>query len=77
MRTAIWPIVLRARLYAPPKRLRAEQHVNAERTALPHEAVEQQRRFLRELVVLGEEFLELVDDRAGSAASIVGPAAAR
>ena len=33
-----------------------------ERTALADEPVEQQRRFLRELVVLDEELLELVDD---------------
>ena len=53
----------------PAQRLRAEQDVHAERTALPHQAVEQQRDFLGDLVVLDEELLELVDDRAGCAAS--------
>ena len=47
----------------PAERLRAEQHVHAERPALPHQAVEQQRRLLGDLVVLDEELLELVDDQ--------------
>jgi hypothetical protein len=44
-------------------RLRAEDHVDAERSALAHETVEQERCFLRDLVVLDEELLELVDDQ--------------
>ena len=42
--------------------LRAEEDVDAEGPALAHQAVEQQRRLLGELVVLDEELLELVDD---------------
>ena len=62
--------------------LRAEDDVDAERTALPDQAVEQQRDFLGDLVVLDEELLELVDDeqdarqrhfRAGPRDSRSGP----
>ena len=63
MRTAIWPMVLRAKRIGPAERLRAQQHVNAERPALPHQPVEQQRRLLRNPVVFDEQFLELVDDQ--------------
>ena len=37
--------------------------VDAERPALPDQAVEQQRGLLGDLVVLDEELLELVDDQ--------------
>ena len=37
--------------------------MHAERTALPHQAVQQQGDFLGDLVVLDEELLELVDDQ--------------
>ena len=60
----------------PAERLRAEQDVDAERPALADEAVEQQRRFLRELVVLDEELLELVDDQQDARQS-ARPAARR
>src|SRR5678815_851222 len=40
--------------------------MNAERAALPHDAVEQQGCGLRDLVVLHEELLELVDEKQGS-----------
>ena len=43
------------------ERLRAEQHMNAERAALPHDAVQQHRRALRDAVFLGEIFLKLVN----------------
>ena len=58
--------------------LRAEQDVDAERPALAHQAVEQQRRFLGELVVLDEELLELVDDqqRCAASAAVAGLAVA-
>ena len=41
--------------------------MNTERTALAHQPIEQHRRILRELVILGKEFLKLVDhqQRAG------------
>src|SRR5438045_6400675 len=42
--------------------LRAHEDVHAERPALAHEAVEQERRFLGELVVFDEELLEFIDD---------------
>ena len=35
----------------PRQRLRAEQHVNAKRPPLPHQAIEQQRRVVRDPVV--------------------------
>ena len=53
--------------------LRAEQHVEAERAALPHEAVEQKRCFLGELVVLDEELLELVHDQENPRHSFIWP----
>ena len=37
--------------------------MDPERPALPHQAVEQERRLLGELVLLDEELLELVDDQ--------------
>jgi hypothetical protein len=43
--------------------LRAEDDVDAERSALAHESIEQQRCFLRDLVVLDEELLELIHDQ--------------
>ena len=43
--------------------LRAEQDVDAERPALPDQAVEPERGLLRQLVLLDEELLELVDDQ--------------
>jgi len=46
----------------PSERLRAEQDVEPERPALADEPVEQQRRILRNAIVLDEELLELVDD---------------
>ena len=45
------------------ERLRTEQHMNSERSALPHQPVEQQRGRLRVLVVLDEELLEFVHDQ--------------
>ena len=47
----------------PGQRLGTQQHVDAKRTALPHQAVQQQRGVLGDLVVLHEELLELVDDQ--------------
>ena len=53
--------------------------MDAERAALANEAVHQQRRFLGELIVFSEEFLELVDNEqdarqrfAGMGVAIVG-----
>ena len=43
--------------------LRAQEDVDAEGPALADQAVEQQRDLLRDLVVLDEELLELVDDQ--------------
>ena len=45
------------------ERLGAENHVHAEGTALPDEPIENQRGFLRELVVFDEDFLKLVDQQ--------------
>ena len=45
------------------ERLRAEQHVNAERATLAHNAVEQQRRALRDAIVLHEQLLKLVNQQ--------------
>jgi len=39
------------------KRLRAEQHVDAEGAALPNDPIHEQRSGLRNLIVLDEEFL--------------------
>ncbi len=47
----------------PAEGLRAQQHVDAERPALPHQPVQQQRRLLGDAVVLDEQLLELVDDQ--------------
>ena len=47
----------------PAQRLRAQQHVDAERPALPHQAVQQQGRLLGDAVVVDEQLLELVDDQ--------------
>ena len=58
------------------ERLRTEQHVDAERAALPHEAVEQQRRVLGQLVVGDEQLLELVDDQQRARHRHVGHGAA-
>ncbi len=66
MRTAICPIVLRARPKTPPSVWEPEHHVDAERTALANELFQQHRGVLGELVVLGEEDLELVDDQHGA-----------
>ena len=57
--------------------LRAEQDVHAEGPALPHQAVQQQRRLLGDLVVLDEELLELVDDQQDARAAAVRPLACR
>ena len=43
--------------------LRSEQHVNAKRASLPHDAIEEQRGRLRDGVVLDEEFLELINEQ--------------
>ena len=48
------------------QRLRAQDHVHAEGAALTHQSIEQQRRFLRHLVLFNEEFLELVHDQQGA-----------
>jgi hypothetical protein len=56
------------------ERLRAEQHMDAERAALPHDAVEEQRSGLRDGIVLDEEFLELVDDQQRRGIGSVPPA---
>ena len=48
---------------AAADRLRPEHHVHAERAALADEPVDQHRCVLRQLVVLAEELLELVDDQ--------------
>ncbi len=45
------------------ERLRAEKHVDAERAALAHDAVEEKRRSLGDGIVLDEKLLELVDDQ--------------
>ena len=50
----------------PAEGLRAEQHVDPERTALPHQPVHQQPAILGDLVVLDEEFLKFVDDQQDS-----------
>ena len=63
MRTAIWPMRAAGQRIGAGQRLRTQQHMDAERAALAHEAVEQQRRVLGELVVGDEEFLEFVDDQ--------------
>ena len=44
------------------QRLRTEQHMDPERPALTHQAIEQQCGVLRDLVILDKELLELVDD---------------
>ena len=63
----------------PAEGLRAEQDVDAERPALPDQAVEQERGLLRELVLLDEELLELVDDQQdrGAAAACRGRCGSR
>ena len=45
------------------QRLRAENDVDAERPALPHQPIQQQGGFLGDLVVLDEELLEFIDDQ--------------
>ena len=57
----------------PAQRLRAEVDVDAERPALPDQAVEQERRLLGELVLLDEELLELVDDQQDPRAAAACP----
>ena len=52
--------------------LRAEEHVDAERTPLADESIEQQVGGRREGVVLHEEFLELVDDEQKPRQVVVG-----
>ena len=47
----------------PAQRLRAQQHVDAEGPALPHQPVQQQGRLLGDAVVVDEEFLKLIDDQ--------------
>ncbi len=47
--------------------------MDAEGTALPDQAVEQQRDLLGDLVVLDEELLELVDDQQDARQGSVGP----
>ena len=47
----------------PAQGLRAQEDVDAERPALPHQPVQQQGRLLGDAVVLDEEFLEFVDDQ--------------
>ncbi len=44
------------------ERLRSEYDMNAERSALADQSVEQERRRLRHTVVLDEELLKLVND---------------
>ena len=51
------------------QRLRAEQHVNAKRAALPHDAIQQDGRALRNVVFLDEKFLELVNHQQRRGAS--------
>ena len=51
--------------------------MNAEGTALPHQAVQQQRDFLRDLVVLDEELLKLVDDEQDPRHGRLGPGLAK
>ena len=57
--------------------LRAEVDVNAEGSALAHQAVQQQRDFLRDLVVLDEELLKLVDDEQDARHGHVGAGIAK
>ena len=45
------------------ERLRPQQHVDAERAPLPHDAVQQHRRPLRDAVLLHKKFLELVNQQ--------------
>jgi hypothetical protein len=56
--------------------LGAEVDVDTERSALSDETIQEQRGFLCELVVLDEEFLELVDEEEDSRHGLVGPSAA-
>src|SRR3954468_10794021 len=46
--------------------------MNAERPSLPHQAVEQERRILRQTVVFDEEFLEFIDDQDQSWQGSIG-----
>ena len=55
--------------------LGAEDHVDAERPALPHDPVEQQRRLLGGSVVLGEQLLKLVDQQQGPRQGLPGKSA--
>ena len=54
------------------QRLRAEDDVHAEGTTLANQPVQQQRDLLRDLVVLDEELLELVDDQQDARHGHVG-----
>ena len=56
----------------PAQRLRAQQHVDAEGAALPHEAVQEQGRFLGDAIVLDEQLLELVDHQQDAGQLLVG-----
>ena len=59
--------------YCAAQGLRAQDDVDAERTTLPDQAVEQQRDLLRDLVVLDEELLELVHDEQDARHGDFGP----
>ena len=54
------------------QRLGAEQHVDPESAALPHQPVHQQGGFLGQLVVLDEKLLELVDDQEHARQRLIG-----
>ena len=66
MRTAIWPMRAAGQTVRSAKRLRAQQHVHAERTALPHQTIQQQGGILSQFVVVGKQFLEFVDHQQNS-----------
>ena len=56
-----------------PQGLRAQEDMDAERTPLADEPIEQQVGGRRQSVVLDEELLELVDDEQQPRHAIVGP----
>ncbi len=60
----------------PAQRLRTQMHVNAEGSALPHQAVQQERCLLGQLVVFDEELLEFVDDEQDAGQNLAGIAKA-
>ena len=59
----------------PAERLRAQQDVDAERPALPHQPVQQQGRILGDPIVLDKQLLELVDNQQDARQAGLGPAA--